>query len=55
METLERVAQIAGAAVVGAACVVAGPAVKRLTARPIKVLITGAAGIESVLVLPFSR
>eukprot|EP00210_Caulerpa_lentillifera_P002800 g2675.t1 len=44
METLERVVQITGAAVLGAACVIAGPALRRLTARPLRVLITGAAG-----------
>lgn len=44
-ETLEKAAELTVAALLGASCMVVGPVLRRLTARPVRVLITGAAGV----------
>ena len=44
-ETLEKAAELTVAALLGASCMVVGPVLRRLTARPVRVLITGAAGL----------
>ena len=43
-ETLEKAVELTAAAIIGASCMTVGPIFRRLTARPVRVLITGAAG-----------